>query len=82
MNIFQQFTNWLSNRNINKEAKREHELNCLSCDSINVMEYDGKLYISHNGVPIVNADCLSVGITDALVESRKGYLSWKNKFDK
>lgn len=54
---------WLklkSKRKAKKEAEHANHLKMISCTSINVMEFSGKLYVSYNGVPIVNVERLNI----------------------
>ena len=44
------------------------------------MEFSGKLYVSYNGVPIVNVERLNINVPDLLEESRCNYLEWKLQF--
>lgn len=64
-----------------KRLKREHNLDNLSCENINVMEFNGRLYISYRGVPIVRVDDLKVKAPELLAQSREDYLAWKAKFN-
>lgn len=67
-------------RKTQKEAEHANRLKMISCTSINVMEFSGKLYVSYNGVPIVNVERLNINIPDLLEESRCNYLEWKSQF--
>lgn len=60
------------------EAQQEQER--LSFQAINVMEFNGQLYIASNGVPVVPASSLSKNIEDVVADSRKSYLEWKSRF--
>lgn len=61
--------------------KRAKHLDNLICESINVTEFNGLLYIAYNGVPIVRVDDLKVNAPELLAQSREDYLAWKAKFD-
>lgn len=61
--------------------KRVQYLNNLSCENLNVIEFNGRLYISYNGVPVVRVDDLKGKVPDILAQSREDYLLWKDKFN-
>lgn len=64
-----------------KQQKRAQYLDNLSCESINVTEFNGGLHISYKGVPIVRVDDLTGKVPDILAQSRADYLAWKEKFN-
>lgn len=53
----------------------------MSCMAINVTEFNGKLYVSHDGIPIVPVENLNENVENVVADSRKSYLAWKEKFD-
>ena len=53
----------------------------LSCENINVTEFNGRLYISYKEVPIVRVDDLKGKAPDILAQAREDYLAWKEKFN-
>lgn len=61
--------------------KRVQYLDNLSCENLNVTEFNGRLYISYNGVPVVRVDDLKGKAPDILAQSREDYLLWKDKFN-
>lgn len=64
-----------------RAEKRSHYLDNLSCENINVMEFNGRLYVSYSGVPIVRVDDLKVKVPELLAQAREDYLLWKEKFN-
>lgn len=64
-----------------KLQKRAKYLENLSCESINVMEFDGRLHISFNGAPVIRIDELKGKVPEILAQSREDFLAWKNKFN-
>ncbi len=80
------FTQWLSSKRTAFRERRarakQESLEHLGYTTINVVEFDGKLYVSYNGIPIVPASSLTVEIEKAVSESRVSFLKWKNKFAK
>lgn len=64
-----------------KNKKRANYLDNLSCESINVTEFNGRLYISFKGVPVVRVDDLKVKAPELLAQSREDFLAWRAKFN-
>lgn len=85
MELIQSIRQWWSeqkkSRQIMRAAKVQSRREQMSCEIINVMEFNGKLYVSHNGAPIVPIDNLNVEISTILAQSRRDYLAWIEKFN-
>ena len=64
-----------------RHRKRVRYLVNLSCENINVTEFNGRLYISYKEVPIVRVDDLKGKAPDILAQAREDYLAWKEKFN-
>lgn len=64
-----------------RQQRRSQYLNNLSCENINIIEFNGRLYISYKGVPIVRTEDLKVKAPELLAQSREDYLAWKAKFN-
>lgn len=64
-----------------RHQKRVQYLDNLSCENLNVTEFNGRLYISYNGIPVVRVDDLKGKAPDILAQSREDYLLWKDKFN-
>lgn len=64
-----------------KQQKRARRLDNLSCESINVTEFNGRLYIAYSGVPVVRMDDIKVKVPELLAQSREDFLAWKAKFN-
>lgn len=64
-----------------RHQKRVQYLDNLSCENINVTEFNGRLYISYKDVPIVRVDDLKGKAPDILAQAREDYLAWKEKFN-
>lgn len=79
--IRQFFKNLREQYHTARQQKRVQHLDNLSCESINVTEFNGRLYIAYNGVPIVRVDDLKVKAPELLAQSREDYLAWKAKFN-
>lgn len=85
MKFINAILNWLKRINAdmqaNKHERRSKQLDNLSCGDINVIEFNGRLYISHKGTPIVRVDDLKVKVPELLAQAREDYLAWKDKFN-
>lgn len=80
------FMQWLSEKRLahkEKKARAKQEMmERKSYSVINVVEFNGKLFVSHNGIPIVAVSNLSTDVEKVVANSRKDYLAWENKFGK
>ncbi|MCM1140775.1 MAG: hypothetical protein NC453_19570 [Muribaculum sp.] len=85
MKIFKAIHRWFrklrEDYHESRQQKRSHYLDNLSCESINVMEFDGRVYVSYKGVPVVRVEDLKVKTPELLAQSRADYLAWKAKFN-
>lgn len=92
MKFINAICNWLKGVNERSHAKcqerRAKRLENISCNSINVIEFNGHFYISHDGVPIVRVEDLRAKGSDALSsmcealrQAREDYLAWREKFN-
>lgn len=64
-----------------RQERRTKQLENISCKRINVIEFNGRLYIAHDEVPIVRVDDLKAKAPDILAQAREDYLAWKAKFN-
>ncbi len=80
------FIEWLSaKKTAYKEKKsraKQETLEHMGYTAINVIEFNGKLYVSHNGVPVVPVTSLNTEVEKVVAASRKDFLAWKSKFAK
>lgn len=85
MKFFNAICNWLKRIKERSQAacqkRRAKQLENISCKSINVIEFNGRLYIAHDGVPIVRVDDLKTKAPDVLAQAREDYLAWRAKFN-
>lgn len=65
-----------------KQKKREQNLAKISWEDINVIEFNGRIYITYQDVPVVRVDDLKVKAPELLAQAREDYLAWRDKFDK
>lgn len=81
MNPLKSFRQWLTNRSKRRHYKRRRLLDNMSCESINITEFNGAVYIAFNGKPIVRTNRLNTSVIDVLAQSRQDYLAWKEQFE-
>lgn len=61
-----------------KRQRRLHKsLTRESHDSIQLMEFESRLYICHNGVPVVDVEQLTDDAVDVIKKSRKVWINFK-----
>lgn len=70
---------FLARRAAHRLARTTAELKRRSLDELQVMEYEGKLYLSHNGTPLVVADLLVNPLPETLENVRDLWLEYKLK---
>lgn len=85
MKFINAIRNWLKRINERSKAvcqeRRTKQLKNISCKSINVIEFNGRLYVAHDGVPIVRVDDLKAKAPEILAQAREDYLAWREKFN-
>lgn len=77
--------NWWSNVKKSSKARREaqkHEyLQHRSCIRLQMMEFNGKEYISFDGVPIARLENLKSKAPEFLAQAREDFVAWSEKFN-
>lgn len=83
MTLFNNICEWFARKReiIRKknEAMRVAYNELTARENINVTEFDGRIYISYDGIPIVRVEDLKVKPTELLAQARLDYLDWKEK---
>lgn len=79
--ISQWFKKLCERHRAKRRLKRERFLDNLSCESINITEFDGRLYITYRDVPVVRVDDVKIDPVKLVAQARKDYLAWKAKFN-
>lgn len=62
-----------------KEARLTKQIATTGDSIIQVKEFNGALFLSHDGVPVVRTDMLKKDITEVLKSSRADYLAFMLK---
>lgn len=84
MNFIESVRAWwqgiVTSHNKKVTQKRESEMVKESCNRLQVMEFNGSLYIAYNGAPVVRVDRLNVEPAKLLTEARKDFVAWRKQF--
>lgn len=76
INFKENFSAWLKEHSEKRAAKRNAMKQRIVNESINVVEYNGTLYFSHNNIPLIPVDDLKGKVTDVLPKSRAIVITW------
>lgn len=64
-----------------KEAQRHKHLQHSSCKRLQMMEFDGREYISFDGVPVARLENLKSKAPEFLAQAREDFVAWSEKFN-
>ena len=83
--ILSDIKNWWANvkKNVKarKEAQRHEYLQQCSCTRLQMMEFNGKEYISFDGVPVARLENLKSKAPEFLAQAREDFVAWFEKFN-
>lgn len=79
-NFMQWMFEKLASRKEKKARNKQEKLERMSCRTINVVEFNGKLYVAYDDIPVVPVSSLSVEVEKVVAAARQDYLVWRNKF--
>ena len=68
---------WHEERAERIEAERQAQLDAEAREAVQVMEFNGRLYICVNGKPLFDIDDVRGSLTDAVTKARTNYKKWK-----
>lgn len=77
MKVITLMSEWLKKRRENSRRNRYIRLNREAFQRIQVMEYDNRLYICFDGMPIVEESLLDGRIEDSVNEARKSWVRYE-----
>mgnify|MGYP006371639761 CR=1 FL=1 len=69
----------ISLRRERMEALKSEALRKECAQELQVMEWDGGLYICHHGIPLIKEDLLDNALEKAVAEGRKTLQAWKEE---
>ena len=70
---------WHEERADRMEAARQAELDEAARREVNVMEFNGALYLSVSGVPLLGIGDISGDLPSAVQAARENYKDWKEE---
>ena len=70
---------WHEQRAERIEAERQALLDAEARKVVQVMEFNGELYVSVNGVPLFGIDEFRVSVGEAITNGRNNYKDWKEE---
>lgn len=70
---------WHEERADRMQNKRQARLDAEAREAVQVMEFNGKLYVSVHGIPLFGQSDLSDDLTEAVASGRKAYKDWKEE---
>ena len=70
---------WHEERADRMQNKRQARLDAKAREAVQVMEFNGELYVSVHGIPLFGQNDLSDDLTEAVASARKAYKDWKEE---
>ena len=70
---------WHEERADRMQNKRQARLDVEAREAVQVMEFNGELYVSVHGIPLFGESDLSDDLTEAVAAGRKAYKDWKEE---
>lgn len=70
---------WHEERADRIQNKRQARLDAEAREAVQVMEFNGELYVSVHGIPLFGQSDLSDDLTEAVASGRKAYKDWKEE---
>lgn len=75
------WSNVKKNTKARKDAQRHEYLQHRSCIRLQMMEFNGKEYISFDGVPVARLENLKSKAPEFLAQAREDFVSWSERFN-
>lgn len=70
---------WHEERADRMQNKRQARLDAEAREAVQVMEFNGELYVSVHGIPLFGESDLSDDLTEDVASGRKAYKDWKEE---
>lgn len=70
---------WHEQRAERIEEKRQAQLDAEASKAVQVMEFNGELYISVDGRPLFNIDIFRDSVAEVVAYGRRAYKDWKEE---
>lgn len=78
-NLKKRLQTWHEERADRMQNKRQARLDAEARETVQVMEFNGELYVSVHGIPLFGQSDLSDDLTEAVASGRKAYKDWKEE---
>ena len=80
-NILTSIASWFRTTCVHEKKTRRIELENRVCNdakvAIQITEYNGTLYVCHNGLPLIPVESLKNSVNDTLSVARQVYVDYK-----
>lgn len=70
---------WHEERAERIEAERQAQLDAEAREAVQVMEFNGELFVSMNGVPLLAVCDLNETLPEVVSHARQNYKDWKEE---
>ena len=70
---------WHEERADRMQNKRQARLDAEAREAVQVMEFNGELYVSVHGIPLFGQSDFSDDLLEAVASGRKAYKDWKEE---
>ena len=70
---------WHEERADRMQNKQQARLDAEAREAVQVMEFNGELYVSVHGIPLFGQSDLSDDLPEAVASGRKAYKDWKEE---
>lgn len=70
---------WHEERADRIEANRQAQLDAEAREAVQVMEFNGRLYICVNGKPLFDIDIFKESVAEVVASGRRTYKDWKEE---
>lgn len=70
---------WHEERADRMQNKRQARLDAEAREAVQVMEFNGELYVSVHGIPLFGQSDFSDDLPEAVASGRKAYKDWKEE---
>ena len=77
--IKKRFQVWHEKRAERIEAERQAQLDVEARNAVQVMEFNGRLYICVNNKPLFDIDIFKKSVAEVVASGRQAYKDWKEE---
>ena len=70
---------WHEQRAASIEYNRQTQLDAEAREAVQIMEFNGRVYVSVNGIPMFDIDDVSGSMIDIVTKARQNYKDWKEE---